>query len=101
MEIAVVNVFLCSLTTTLENSLDDTEQVCQFVGNPSAESCSKRIFPTRVTRSLILNSRGTVKKAPLVLIKQPAKQGLCLVPATPPCACQAQGFSIKTTKQNK
>jgi hypothetical protein len=51
----------------------DTKKVCQFVGTPSSEWCSKRIFPTRVTRCLISNSWGTVEKASLVLVKQPAK----------------------------
>jgi hypothetical protein len=32
-----------------EKVSDDTKQVCQFVGTPSAEYCSKRIFLTRMT----------------------------------------------------
>jgi hypothetical protein len=77
---------------------DDTKQVWQFIGTPSAESFSKRIFPMRVTRSLISNSRGTVIKALSVLIKQPAKQVPYLVSLTPPSGCQAQGFEISTAK---
>jgi hypothetical protein len=38
-----------------EVAADDTKQMCQFVGTQS-----KRIFPTRVTRGLISNSRGIV-----------------------------------------
>jgi hypothetical protein len=55
----------------------------------------KRIFPTRVTQGLISNFRGTVEKAPLILMKQPGKQALCLVSPTPPSGCQAQGFDIR------
>jgi hypothetical protein len=36
-------------------------------------------FPTRVTGGLISDSRGTVKKALYVLVKQPAKQVPSLV----------------------
>jgi hypothetical protein len=32
-----------------EKVSDDTKQVCQFVGTPSAECCSKGIFPTWMT----------------------------------------------------
>jgi hypothetical protein len=36
------------------------QQLCvyHFVGTPSAESCSKHLFPTRVSRGFISNSRG-------------------------------------------
>jgi hypothetical protein len=37
VEIALVNTSLCSPVTTLENSLDDTRQVRQFIGTPNAE----------------------------------------------------------------
>jgi hypothetical protein len=77
---------------------DDTKKVCQFVGTPSVEYYSKRIFPTRVTQGLISNSQRTVKKASSVLVKQPAKQVPYLVFLTPPCGCQAQGFGIKIAK---
>jgi hypothetical protein len=59
---------------------------------------AREIFPTRVTRGLILNSRGTVKKALSILVKQPAKQVPCLVYPSPPSDCQAQGFEISTSK---
>jgi hypothetical protein len=42
---------------------DDTKQMYYFIGTPSAECCSKRIFPTRVTRSVISNSWGTLKNS--------------------------------------
>jgi hypothetical protein len=97
-KIAAVNSFLCSLATAPENSLDDTKEVCQFVGTPSVECYSKRIFPTRVTRGLISNSRRIVIKASSVLVSQLAKQVPCLVSPTPPCGCQAQGFGSRITK---
>jgi hypothetical protein len=81
-----------------EGGGDDTKQVCQFIETQSAECCSKIIFPTRVTRGLISNSREIVEKASTVLIKQPAKQFPCLVSPTPPCGCQAQGFGSRITK---
>jgi hypothetical protein len=59
--------------------------VCQFIGTPSAEWCSKRIFPTRVTQVLISNSRETKGKASSRLVRQPAKQVLCLVPPVKIC----------------
>jgi hypothetical protein len=62
---------------------------------------AKKKIPTRVTRVLISNSRGIVQKAPIILVKQPAKQDLCLVSPTSQCGCQAEGFGIRTTKQNK
>jgi hypothetical protein len=31
---------------------DDTKKVCQLVGTPSIEWCSKTVLPTRVTRGL-------------------------------------------------
>jgi hypothetical protein len=79
---------------------DDTKQVCQFIGTPNAECCSKKSFLTRVTQGLISNSWGIVKKSPIVFVKQPTKQGLCLASPNPPCGFQAQGFGIRTTKQN-
>jgi hypothetical protein len=54
-----------------------------------------------VTYGLISNSWRTVVKASSVLVKQPAKQVPFLVFPTPPCGCQAQGFGIRTAKQNK
>jgi hypothetical protein len=36
-KIAAMNPLLCSPATALENSLDDTKQVCQFIGTPSEE----------------------------------------------------------------
>jgi hypothetical protein len=83
----------------MDHITDDTKQVCQFDGTPSAELCSERIFPTRLTWGLISNSLGTVKKASSVLVKQHAKQVLFFVPPTPPSGCQAQGFSIRTTNK--
>jgi hypothetical protein len=79
----------------------DTKQVCQFIGTPSVECCSKTIFPTRVTWGLISNSRGTVKEALFILVRQPAKQVPCLVSPNPPSGCQAQGFKISTTNKIK
>jgi hypothetical protein len=81
-----------------DGNIDDTKQVRQFVGTPSAKRCSKRIFPTRVTRGFILNSRRTVVKALSVLVKQPAKQVPCLASPTPPSGCQAQDFEIIIAK---
>jgi hypothetical protein len=61
---------------------------------------ARKFSPTTVTRNLISNSQGTVEIAPLVPIKQPTKQGICLVSTTPLCGCQAEGLSIKTSKIN-
>ena len=77
-----------------ENGLDGNN-LYQLVGTPSAECCSKRLFPTRVTRGFISNSRGIgkeVNSSPPVV--QPEKQSSCLVSPTPPCGCQAQGFVL-------
>jgi hypothetical protein len=65
---------------------------------PNAECCSKGIFFTRVTRGLISNFQGTVKKASSVLVKKHAKQVTCLVSPTPSCGCQAQSFGTGTAK---
>jgi hypothetical protein len=75
--------------------------MCHFVGTPSAECCSKRIFPTRVTQGLISNSQGTVEKALSILVRQLAKETPCLASPTPPSGCQAQGFEISTTNKIK
>jgi hypothetical protein len=52
-------------------------------------------FPTKVTRGW-----GTFEKDP-VLVKQPAKQVLCLVSPTPPSGCQAQSFEISIANKTK
>jgi hypothetical protein len=67
MKLVVVNDFLCSSATMLENSLDDTKQVCQ-VGTLSVECCSKSKFPHEGNSGLILTSRGTLKKVLVVLL---------------------------------
>jgi hypothetical protein len=84
-----------------ENRFDDIKQVCHFVGTPSAEYCSNRIFPIRVTQGLISNSWGIVEKDLFVLVRQLAKQVPCLVSLTPPSGCQVQGFEISTTNKIK
>jgi hypothetical protein len=60
----------------LHVTLDDTKQVCQ-VRTPSAECCSKSKFPHEGNPGLILNSRGTVKKAPLILFPATCKTISC------------------------
>jgi hypothetical protein len=59
---------------------------------------AREIFPRRVTRGLITNSRGTVEKVLSVLVKKPAKQVPCLVSPTPPSGCQEQVFEISIAK---
>jgi hypothetical protein len=76
---------------------DEPKQVLQFVVLQVQSDVEREIFPIRVTRGLISNSRGTVKKALSVLIKQPAKQVPCLVSPTPPSG----GFEISTTNEIK
>ena len=52
------------------------QQSMLFVGTPSAECYSNRVFPTRVTRGFISNSQGIRcwKLILLVLVKRPEKQ---------------------------
>jgi hypothetical protein len=46
----------------------ETISVYQFVGIPSAECCSKRIFPTKVTRGFISNPQGIGLEADFFLL---------------------------------
>jgi hypothetical protein len=97
MKLAVFNDFLCSPATVLENSLDDTKQVCQ-VWTPSAECCSKSKFSPLGKLGVNIKFSGNSQKSSARFFQQPAKQFLVLVSPTPPSGCQAQGVDVSKNK---
>jgi hypothetical protein len=94
MKLAVVNAFLCSPTTTPENSLDDTKQGANSLGLQVQSVVARVNFPHEETWSLYLTLGEESKKLSSFFIKQPTKQFSYLVSPTPPSSCQAQGVNV-------
>jgi hypothetical protein len=55
-------------------------------------------FPHKGNWCLILNSRGIVEKALVVLLQATCKTTYCLISLTPSSGCQAQGVNVSKTK---
>ena len=86
-----------SPATAPENSLDSRRCIrCRLSSKCRVCSSGRLVFPTKVTRGFISNSRG-ISRFDFIFLsfsRFPANKINCFVPSASPSGCQAQGVRM-------